>query len=177
MKNIIAILFIWVALAVGQSTSLNYRLSGSMQSSSFSTSNSYKLSGTFASYASSLPLTSTSYQLYTTNSYLAGQILPISEEKYFPQNFSVSQNYPNPFNPSTSIEIYFHRFTKDLRVNIHSVLGEVARSYHYPSCEIGTYTLTWDGKDMNNKPVSSGIYLAHINADNQNFVIKMVLIR
>lgn len=71
-------------------------------------------------------------------------------------------NYPNPFNPDTNIKFALHD-NADVKIAIYNTKGQVVRDFgnnHYNS---GIHSVRWDGKDNNNKGVSSGIYFIRIN--------------
>jgi hypothetical protein len=93
-----------------------------------------------------------------------------------PISFELSQNYPNPFNSSTTIN---YQLPEDCHVLI--------KIYNAPGQEIKTlvdeykaaayYTVQWNGRDNNDNPVASGIYLYRIHAGNHNCIKKMVILQ
>jgi hypothetical protein len=69
--------------------------------------------------------------------------------------------YPNPFNPATKIEFVVNR--GDLaQLNIYNIRGELVRSLVNEQLPMGTYTLTWDGRDADGQSVASGQYFARL---------------
>lgn len=90
-------------------------------------------------------------------------------------SFSLS-NYPNPFNPSTIINFILPsdvRYT--FKIYIYNVVGQVVRTYEGLGVS-GLNVVTWDGKDGNNRDVSSGIYFCRLTAGNFSAVRKMSLV-
>jgi|GEM_PF-3428512 len=76
-----------------------------------------------------------------------------------PTEFSVSQNTPNPFNPVTSIRI---ELIDDALVTmkVYNILGEeVSTLLNNAPLESGYHQVIFNGKDMNNNNVPSGLYL------------------
>ena len=76
-----------------------------------------------------------------------------------PTEFSVSQNTPNPFNPVTFIRI---ELIDDALVTmkVYNILGEeVSTLLNNAPLESGYHQVIFNGKDMNNNNVPSGLYL------------------
>lgn len=101
----------------------------------------------------------------------------VKVENYLnPSEFSLSQNYPNPFNPET--QIYFHLpvathvVLKIFNLHGQEILKLLDRAY-----TIGTYTVSWDGKDGYGKPVPSGVYFYQLKAGKFFQVKKMSLLK
>ena len=83
-----------------------------------------------------------------------------------PISFELSQNYPNPFNPTTWIE---YRLSSPVHteISIYDVLGRYTRTLVNENQSTGFYNIQWDGKDANQKDVSSGIYFIRMRAYDQ----------
>ena len=86
------------------------------------------------------------------------------------------RNYPNPFNAETEI-----RFTITepglVAIKIYNSLGmEVATltEQDYPA---GSHSITWNGRNKNDKSVSSGIYFYSITFSGSVKTGKMILIK
>ncbi|TSA27319.1 T9SS C-terminal target domain-containing protein [bacterium] len=97
------------------------------------------------------------------------------------------QNYPNPFNPDNprfnrgGTIISFSLTTanaENAKIEIYNVKGQKVRTMESGECrmENGKYTITWDGRDENNKPVSSGIYFYKLHNNNKVIDYKKMLI-
>ena len=80
-----------------------------------------------------------------------------------PKRFSLSDNYPNPFNPATSFSFTLPQGV-DVSINIYNLLGEKVASVYNDYAKPGTYTATWDGKDINGNSLSSGLYIYELDA-------------
>jgi len=92
------------------------------------------------------------------------------------------QNYPNPFNPETTI--YFTaEDAENAEIIIYNIKGQKIRTFDLESASpsplfadrVG-YSITWDGTDENNQPVSSGIYFYKLEVDNQEISVKKCLL-
>jgi len=80
-----------------------------------------------------------------------------------PKRFSLSDNYPNPFNPTTSFSFTLPQGA-DVSINIYNLLGEKVASVYNDYAKPGTYTATWDGKDINGANLPSGLYIYELDA-------------
>jgi len=93
-----------------------------------------------------------------------------------PQQFALQQNYPNPFNPSTNIR-YQLPVASHVTLTIFNTAGqEVARLVNGVQPP-GTYTVSWQGKTPEGKPVASGIYFCKMVTEGFTEVRKMLLVR
>ncbi len=79
-----------------------------------------------------------------------------------PMKYKIIGNFPNPFNPTTTIE-YFLPYSSRIYLSIFNLMGEKVREFNIPNQAEGIGQVYWDGKNSNNKPVSSGIYFYTIN--------------
>jgi len=74
-----------------------------------------------------------------------------------PVNTTTLQNYPNPFNASTSI-LYSVSSPGLVQIEIYDELGRLINTIENRQTTPGEYFIFWDGRDMHNRPVGSGIY-------------------
>ncbi len=112
------------------------------------------------------------------------------------------QNYPNPFstrggsasgrNPDNAgprvhgdnrggTVISFSLTTanaENAKIEIYNIKGQKVRNLESGEwrTENGKYTITWDGRDENNRPVSSGIYFYRLQNNNKVIDCKKMLI-
>lgn len=88
------------------------------------------------------------------------------------------QIYPNPFNPETTISFSITTENmQDREVNIYNVKGQKVRSFSTRNNpELVEGSIIWNGRDMNNKTVSTGIYLFELKADGKLQKIKKGLL-
>ena len=80
-----------------------------------------------------------------------------------PESYSLGPNYPNPFNPTTKIryELPEDSFTE---LRIYDLMGREIRTLVNGNETAGYKNVLWDGKDMFDNPVSSGMYVYKISA-------------
>ena len=96
------------------------------------------------------------------------------QQSQIPISFELFQNYPNPFNPETIIRFNVNNSEK-INISVYTINGalikELLNSYMNP----GEYSVKWNGLDMNNKKVSSGVYLYKMVAGDNISSLKMIL--
>lgn len=80
-----------------------------------------------------------------------------------PENFELLQNYPNPFNPGTRIDFRLPR-QAEVEIKIYNVLGQEISTLVNRKFSVGLHTITWDGRNSADLPVSSGIYIYRLSA-------------
>lgn len=96
-------------------------------------------------------------------------------EENLPATARLRQNYPNPFNPSTTIEFYLPVRT-GWRIEIINLKGQVVSDFGGVGGP-GSIVLQWDGQDNGGRPVSSGVYLYRLQADDFVDAKKMLLLK
>ena len=93
-----------------------------------------------------------------------------------PSSFSISQNYPNPFNPITNIN-YSISTNAFVTMKVYNLLGQKITELVSRNIAPGQYSVNWDGTNQSGEPVSSGIYIYSIDADEFRSSKKMVLMK
>jgi len=101
---------------------------------------------------------------------------PVSNQDQVQSVITGLKVYPNPFNPVTNIS-FLNPVTQDLKVDIFNIRGQRVCSLHRGSLSAGMQTLTWQGRDDNGTPVSSGIYFARLKGKRSSQSIKMILMK
>lgn len=128
-------------------------------------------------------LDSTNYWYWLENISLSGereyygavQLIPEYENNDGSLRFGLLTNYPNPFNPST--EIRFRIKEKEaVDLSIYNIKGQKVKTLINAVVEPNTINKAiWDGTDVNNKKVSSGIYFYLLKTPKKNYMKKMLL--
>ena len=95
-------------------------------------------------------------------------------------NLTMSQNYPNPFSTSkssgTTISLYMPR-SGDATLKVYNLLGKEVRSLVHESRSMGRSTITWDGRDNNNRPVAPGVYIYKLSTSTQSLTRRLLVTR
>ncbi|MEW6755240.1 MAG: FG-GAP-like repeat-containing protein [Candidatus Latescibacterota bacterium] len=93
-----------------------------------------------------------------------------------PQSLSLSPNYPNPFNSSTVI-----RFALPVRspveLAVYNLAGQRVVTLVQGERHAGTHTVTWDGRDVQGRPLATGVYLYRLRAGDQAEYRRLLLLR
>lgn len=98
------------------------------------------------------------------------------DDRPLPAQLHLGPNYPNPFNSSTHI-----RFQVPgagwTRLEVFNINGQSVRLLLARELQAGEYQITFDGRDRNNRPLASGLYLYRLTQKNQSLDRKMLLLR
>ena len=89
----------------------------------------------------------------------------------------LSQNYPNPFNPETTIFFLTTENTENTEIIIYNLKGQKIKTFPVILSGVeGQFSITWDGTDENNQPVSSGIYFYKLNINGKTVASRKMLL-
>jgi len=93
-------------------------------------------------------------------------------------------NYPNPFNPTTTISFSVTQNAKSgsdgssfVTLEIYNLKGQKVKTLIQGEISEGLQQVIWDGKDENNNPVSSGVYLYRLETADKVISKKMILMK
>jgi spore coat protein CotH len=113
-------------------------------------------------------------------------IVSVDDEGIIPTEFSLSA-YPNPFNPSTTIRFSTPPASSPLAkgrnevgfvtLRIFDILGNEIATLVNEEKPTGTYEVTWNGKNNSGNNVSTGIYFARIQVNQQFKNLKLMLLK
>ncbi len=99
----------------------------------------------------------------------AGELEEISPKLY--------GNYPNPFNPETTISFFTAESTENTELIVYNLKGQKVKTLLSEHLAGGKHSVTWDGRDDNDIPVASGMYLYKLIYGNQSTMRKMILMK
>ncbi len=85
-------------------------------------------------------------------------------------------NYPNPFNPNTSFRFSIKE-NAPVKLSIYNVKGQLVTTLVDRQLTAGMHQIVWNGKDMNNRPVSSGLYLYRLETRNYTETKRAILMK
>lgn len=92
------------------------------------------------------------------------------------RRFAGVQSQPNPFNPKTTLHFTLER-DQDVVLRIVDVRGRVVRTLDPGRLPAGAHAIEWDGRDDGGRDLSSGVYLARLQAGSSTSVEKMTLVK
>jgi len=98
-----------------------------------------------------------------------------SNQSEIPKIALLNKNYPNPFNPETSISFSIPTESK-INLSIFNIKGQKVKTLTNEVLEKGKYDFIWSGKDMNNKPVTSGVYFYKLSVNGKTHDVKKCLL-
>ena len=84
--------------------------------------------------------------------------------------------YPNPFNPSTTIPFNL-KDAGDVKIEVYNNKGQLIWLYSEKGKAAGYHSVVWNGKDMNNREVSSGVYYYRMTCGKYTAGKKVVLLK
>ena len=105
------------------------------------------------------------------------------EEEIIPVQTALYDNIPNPFGKFTTISFSMSpREAEKAKIEIYNVKGQKVRTLRNFDCSDekaanSSFHTVWNGRDDNNKAVSSGIYFYKLATDNYNKIKKMLIIK
>ena len=103
-------------------------------------------------------------------------ITSVEDENIIPEKFYLKQNYPNPFNPETTIAFNLPNKSK-VCLEIFNIKGQKVITLINEEKETGFHKIIWNGRDSNNRKVSSGVYFYRIITEKNEKIKKMILIK
>ena len=98
------------------------------------------------------------------------------EINQLPHAFNLYNNYPNPFNPVTTLR---YDLPEDALVNItiYDIMGRIVKTLINSQQNAGFKSIQWNATNDAGSPLSAGLYLYKIQADNFVQTRKMVLLK
>jgi hypothetical protein len=122
-----------------------------------------------AAYDNQLNLSPYSEELSVINVGIWGEPLNVPYTTY------IESNYPNPFNEATTITFFVADVgpqSAEIEIDVYDILGRrittLVKNRYLP----GRYSISWNGRDENGDPLSSGVYFARISQWGIDFINK-----
>ncbi len=98
-------------------------------------------------------------------------IVSTAQDVSLPKNFALYQNYPNPFNPTSTIRYDVPKASRVV-LRVYNTLGEQVATLVDGQRDAGTYTVTFDGRNL-----ASGVYFYRMEAASTVISKKLVLMK
>ena len=112
-----------------------------------------------------------------------GEITIPSEDRFIldrvfhlPKTFTLNQNFPNPFNNKTLIH-YYLPVNAHVSIQIITLTGTFINTLINKSQINGFHHVEWNGMDLNDNPVSSGVYIYKLSTDDHSISRKCVFLK
>jgi|GEM_PF-2916050 len=84
-------------------------------------------------------------------------------------------NYPNPFNPTTTISFSVPE-ERHAEISIYNIKGQKVKQLLSDQLSSGEHSVVWNGRDKNDQPVSSGVYLYKLIVNGKTEAVKKCLL-
>jgi hypothetical protein len=105
-----------------------------------------------------------------------GEAFVEENQNRIPLDFVLHKNFPNPFNPSTMIS-YDLPIPIHVQLNVFDLHGRTVCCLVDKGQQAGTYSISWNGRDMYGSRVASGVYFCILRVENSVFRQKMILLK
>jgi hypothetical protein len=99
-----------------------------------------------------------------------------SDVERIPGEFVFHPIYPNPFNNMAIIQ-YELPVQSSVELDVYNLRGQKIMTIFQGNQPPGTYSVLWNGRDENQRRVSSGIYIFYFKAGMQRFTQKALLLK
>ena len=103
------------------------------------------------------------------------QLMGVSSTN-IPEQFILYPNYPNPFNPVTTIRYDLPKESL-VDITVYDMLGNVVYNLVNTNQSSGYKSVQWNATNNLGEPVSAGVYLYKIQAENFVDTKKMILLK
>jgi len=119
------------------------------------------------------PYGGSSYNVYTLS-----EEIQVSSQNYQISNINFSlNNYPNPFNPATKIEFSTQKGSY-IELSIYNMKGQKIKTLINNEFLKGSHSVSWNGVDELEKPVSSGLYFYKLKINGKTKAVnKCILLK
>lgn len=85
-------------------------------------------------------------------------------------------NYPNPFNPNTTIFFNLPQ-NANTKLSVYNIRGQLIKTLTDSKLQAGNHSYVWNGRDSNNREVSSGVYFYRLESELFSETKRMLLIK
>jgi hypothetical protein len=94
-----------------------------------------------------------------------------------PESYTLYPAFPNPFNPETNLRFSVPSDNSPVSLNIVNVRGQQVRTLVSSVVSSGEHILSWDGTDLNDIPVSAGVYFCVLEHYSGREIQKIILLK
>lgn len=113
--------------------------------------------------------------LYIAKACLNG-ITPNDPQNPLPERLLSLNAYPNPFNPDIKIDFYLPA-DSDVKLQVFNIKGQIIKTIVSKTLEKGLHQYTFNGKDEQQKNLSSGLYFVKIVTKDKTISQKIILLK
>ncbi|MFC1887359.1 FlgD immunoglobulin-like domain containing protein [Candidatus Cloacimonadota bacterium] len=99
-----------------------------------------------------------------------------SNDDVIPVSTELTGNHPNPFNPTTTVNFAL-KDDSPVKLEVFNTKGQRVKVLLDTALKAGYHTVSWNGRDDNNKSVSSGLYFYKMTSKNYSATRKMLMLK
>ena len=99
-----------------------------------------------------------------------------NDKEQLPNNYYMENAFPNPFNPNTTIKYYIPSKAY-VNITIYDMIGNVIKNLVNEYQNYGYKSVQWNATNNQGQPVSAGVYLYSIEAEDFRQTKKMILLK
>ena len=100
----------------------------------------------------------------------------VDDGETLPFRVSLAQNVPNPFNPKTDISFALTK-SGPVTLKVYDIAGRLLSVLVDDVLEAGDHASTWNGRDMEGRAQSSGVYFYQLQAEGKVMAKRMVILK
>jgi glucose/arabinose dehydrogenase len=90
--------------------------------------------------------------------------------------FALSSGSPNPFTASTRFSVTLDR-AAPLAVRVYDAAGRLVRPLHEGVAPAGVFPVTWNGRDLEGRPVAAGVYFLRAETPDEARTTRIIHVR
>ena len=105
-----------------------------------------------------------------------GTAAGVGDYRLVPKQIILYPSFPNPFNPVTTLRYYLPEDAM-VNINIYDMMGRLVRTMVNSQQNAGYRSIRWNATNDAGEPMSAGLYLYMIKADEFRQTRKMVLLK
>ena len=105
-----------------------------------------------------------------------GTAAGVGDDRLVPKQIILYPAFPNPFNPVTTLRYYLPEDAM-VNTNIYDMMGRLVRTMVNSQQNAGYRSIRWNATNDAGEPMSAGLYLYMIKADEFRETRKMILLK
>jgi len=100
----------------------------------------------------------------------------INPDEQIPGDGVLRGNFPNPFNPTTTLRFGLPE-DSEVTLIVYDIQGKLVKSLVNEAMPGGWHDVTWNAVDQRGNPLSTGVYLCRLDAENYSRTIRMLYLK
>lgn len=101
----------------------------------------------------------------------------VAASRVGPHGFELFSSYPNPLSTSISQIVFRLPVRTEVQLEVYNIYGQRVRELLRAAREPGEHRLAWDGADAAGQPVTAGVYILRLRAENFSASKRITVLR